>query len=283
MKSIMTLVLCAVVLVASLVGCGMSSGCEYGTTDDGLCNLCPEGTRPVTIWEKGGEGEMYHIDCVVDDAVDCDTTSGDTTDVSPDSSSNCTTDYECEDHDPCTTNFCENGTCGRRLIAQNLWTAACDDGNYCTVDKCNTLDAKLACNHEEWLPNCCILAAACDDDDARTVDKCEQYGDITEYRRCHHTPRDCNDYNVCTIDMLDQYQGCSHYDLDCDDGNACTTDTCDKDRGCVNELPSIYQEINAQNMCETWICDNPETGEMHLWLKGCDSAHECNPDTGECE
>jgi hypothetical protein len=68
----------------------------------------------------------------------------------------------------------------------------CDDGNPCTVDRCNPVTG--ACEH---------APVNCDDGDPCTADSCDPASG-----QCVHVPVDCDDQDPCTLDRCEPV-GCS--------------------------------------------------------------------------
>jgi len=71
----------------------------------------------------------------------------------------------------------------------------------------------------------------CDDDNVCTVDVCDSYDG------CKNIEHEClcEDYNDCTTEYCDPTQGCIYVTVSCDDGNSYTSDYCDSVAGCVHE------------------------------------------------
>jgi len=91
--------------------------------------------------------------------------------------------------------------------------SACDDGDVCTIDKC---DKKAGCLHSP-------ASGKCDDGDACTAN------DACSKGRCTGATKNCSDGNACTADTCDGTTAkCLHSNLvaPCDDGDKCTTTAC---------------------------------------------------------
>ncbi len=79
----------------------------------------------------------------------------------------------------------------------------------------------------------CILDSECDDGDACTVDRCDNVGTCL----CDNSaPTDCSDGLICTDDFCDSATGCANPGVAVDDGDGCTLDGCGETTG-VTHLP----------------------------------------------
>ena len=103
---------------------------------------------------------------------------------------------------------------------------ACDDGDACTVDKCDSGASK--CSNEP--------GADCDDKNACTADSCDK-----DKGECVNKPIEgsCDDGDACTEGDKCKIDGdkanCeAGAKKDCDDSNVCTDDSCDAQAGCAN-------------------------------------------------
>ena len=124
---------------------------------------------------------------------------------------------------------CPGDPCGK---------AGCDDGNECTIDRCNPVTG--ACMHR-GLPGCVrdlCFDVFCDDGDPCTDDTCDP-----ETGECIHNPIPGCGPNECD-------------GIDCDDGNPCTIDTCDPLTGDCR-----YEVFEG---CENAPCGDPEAGECDV-------------------
>jgi slime mold repeat-containing protein len=118
----------------------------------------------------------------------------------------------------------------------------CDDGDPCTVDRCDTTTGE--CVHppvncddlEPCTQDTCVSAAggcqfnpiqngtACDDQNP-----CTQ-ADACQAGKCAGAPLACDDQNACTYDQCENGT-CAHYPVDCNDNNSCTTEACNPATG----------------------------------------------------
>ena len=195
----------------------------------------------------------------------------------------------CSDNNVCTTgDQCVGGVCtgGPAL--------GCDDGNPCTIDRCDPSVAG-GCVHDP-APS----TTACDDGDACTVsDKC-QAGTCKA-----GTPRVCSDSNACTNDLCNAQTGCyfpprtgscddgtvcstasmcldgqcaATAMLDCDDGNPCTADTCHPTNGCQHAplangvTCDDHNPCSANDSCQSGVCASST-------VTVCDDNNDCTNST----
>jgi len=125
---------------------------------------------------------------------------------------------ECDDGDPCTQDFCEANV-GCKAVPK---TGTCDDGNPCTEgDKCFGGVCKGSTPTE------------CDDGNLCTDDLCNakvEGGCVFEFNTAP-----CEDDDPCSISACNK-GACVPSGLDCDDGNVCTIDICEGDEGCTHTL-----------------------------------------------
>jgi len=76
------------------------------------------------------------------------------------------------------------------IVDNNLNIDACDDGNPCTIDKCDATTNK-----------CVHTGVQCVDNDICTINKC--VNGVCDYSE----KKNCNDNNPCTIDSCDATLG----------------------------------------------------------------------------
>lgn len=114
----------------------------------------------------------------------------------------------------------------------------CDDGNPCTIDKC---DGRGGCIH---MPG----DGACDDGRACTEN------DSCTSGRCAGEPVRCSDENPCTDDRCDETLGCvsENNTSACDDGDACTLDDRCEEGVCT---AGAGRSCEDGNPCTDDICD----------------------------
>ncbi len=177
----------------------------------------------------------------------------------------------CDDTSACTENDrCEAGTC----VADPV---TCDDGDPCTTNSC---DPDTGCVET-------LNTAVCEDGNACTT------GDICADGECASGgPTNCDDGNLCTIDVCDDVVGCVHLPNRnpccegttsiCDDGDPCTTDICDPESGaCFYENNAA--SCNDGNACTTGdVCaDGACTGTAITCNDGDPCTDDvCNPASG---
>ena len=123
----------------------------------------------------------------------------------------------------------------------------CDDGNACTVGRCDAADGNGKCVFDAK-DGCCTSNSDCNDGSACSADTCKD--GICSYASaggagCCAVPKDCDDGLGCTADACDaKFQckyavigkGCCNDVDDCDDDKKCTVDTC-TDHKCSNVMP----------------------------------------------
>jgi len=132
----------------------------------------------------------------------------------------------------------------------------CDDGDPCTTDTCENIDAdgNGECDNTDIE---CPTGQVCDGGTCKTP--CD-------------TDADCDDGDACTDDACDD-GFCSDEPTDCDDGNDCTTDTCDADTGCANTPDDAACDDDL-------FCNGEETCDADT---GCvDGAEPCDADDEVC-
>jgi hypothetical protein len=145
--------------------------------------------------------------------------------------------------------------------------APCDDGEVCTVSEACTVGV------------CLGDPLTCDDGDACTDEVCEAgVGCVTAYNQAS-----CDDGLLCTDGDLCQEGACvPTADTNCDDGDVCTIDLCDDLAGCVH-LPTQNACCTGEtstctdgNPCTTATCDEVTGGCIHLVnTAACDDANAC--------
>ncbi len=213
-------------------------GCQHDPLNSGTCN---DGD-PCTVGDACSAGACQPGGGTLDCANTNDCTSDSC--VAGEGCVNAKlTGTDCSDDNLCTLgDICQNGVC------QPGSGDDCDDDNLCTNDSCNP---STGCTNT---PN----STYCNDDDpCTTIDICQ---DVAGEGVCvGTTPRNCNDYNVCTTDYCDfdnpdaETNGCVYdYNEDAcaDDGNICTDDVC---------IQGQCQHVNNSDPCSD--DDNPCTDD----------------------
>ena len=179
----------------------------------------------------------------------------------------------CGDDLICTDDICDPDMHGP-LACSNPPVVCPDDGNACTIERCDATDG------------CVADPLDCPDDgNACTVERC----DTTD--GCVDDPLDCpDDGNACTVERCDTTDGCVDDPLDCpDDGNACTVERCDTTDGCVDDPLDCPDDGNA---CTVERCDTtdgcvddpldcPDDGNA-CTVERCDTTDGCVDDPLDC-
>ncbi len=202
-------------------------------------------------------------------------------------------ELECEDANPCTENLCdsvdgcvfepafddevcddgsectENDVCYRGDCAGDA--ISCDDENECTDDSC---DPSAGCVNDNNTESC-EDGDACTDGDICVDGECEPGGETN-----------CNDGNICTIDVCDTLAGCYHLSTEnpccigqtsvCDDGDPCTDDLCDGDGGCDYQANTATCD-DGDACTDTDVCFEETCGGEEIT---CADTNQCTRD--EC-
>ena len=147
----------------------------------------------------------------------------------------------CDDGDVCTS----GEVCADAACQKGAPTLECDDGNSCTTDAC---DSKTGCVHTG------LSGAPCSDGNECTEDDACLSGE------CSGAERDCDDSDVCTLDLCVPGLDCVYKSIAalCLDDNPCTDEDCDAELGCVypfNTVPcSDGSACTAQDTCTGGAC-----------------------------
>lgn len=265
--------------------CDKVKGCTFTNNDTNSCtdnSLCTSGdhckaglcvTSPVTCPDDGnvcttavcvpatGCGQTFNT-LACDDANLC--TTGDVC-----AAGVCAgTPKSCDDANVCTSDLCNPST-GACMSAPN--TAACDDGNQCTVaDTC----AAGACTGG--------TARVCNDNNPCTDDSC------SPTTGCVFTPNNanpCSDGSLCTTGDHCAQGSCVSTPVVCpDDSNVCTTASCSPATGCgqtFNTAPCDDLDLCTTNdVCGEGQC-KPGTAKDCSDSNVC-TTDSCEPATGAC-
>lgn len=211
-------------------------------------------------WDNGAPNPSNTCEsCVVlvdrahftaDDSATCDDGNGCTIDDTC-LDGRCTSEpMICDDLDPCTIDACDRGACvfadapekcGEDPCEATATRPApdCDDDNACTDDRCQ---AFVGCVNEP-LNHTLEEPALCDDTSACTT------GDHCEEGACVGAPLDCDDGDLCTVDICRPSGGCDHPSIAslCADTNPCTDERCDAAQGCVYPFNTV--PCDDQSLC----------------------------------
>ena len=235
--------------------------------------------------------------CVAGSVLDCDDKNP-CTDDSCDPKSGCVNTAnvaDCEDGNPCTlgdkcnSTYCTHGT-----------NKACNDGNLCTADKCDTVTGlcvfdpgpmnSTSCDADG---NACTLGDACQDGAcaAGAPKVCADSNPCTDNQcdtatgscKFPFNSAGCNDGDLCTTGDICSSGTCAGTKTSCVDGTLCTDDSCDAATGnCVhNGVPhegaSCASEGDGSvctltDLCVGGVCTGSNT-------KSCDDGEQCTTDS----
>lgn len=219
--------------------CDPAKGCvtSYNTAD------CSD-NDPCTLVDKCSNGA-----CVGTGALKCDDGKPCTADSCV-KGAGCLNDpvkdgTTCDDGNACSTgDQCVGGVC------KSSGGKTCpDDGNDCTVSRCDPLQGSVCTVENDNTAKC-------------QVDKCHQFTQCTNGTCPTGAVIDCDDGNPCTVDGCDGATGCTHTNdaaAKCSDGNVCTVN--DK---CVNK-----ECVGTPMECQP--------------IDDCHVAGTCNDKTGQCD
>ncbi len=260
-------------------GAGICSGAVPNPCDDGvgctedLCNeaadVCINNPMDAAcdngLFCDGTETCDAVLDCQPGTPVDCDDADICTDDACNEDSNACdnvfdpTNDPSCviaecgngvvEEGEQCDDGNTVGGDCCSAECAFEAAGAACDDGQFCTLE--DVCDGAGVCGGS--VPNTCDDGVGC------TTDSCDEAGDI-----CVNTPDDaacdnglfCDGTETCDA-VLDCQPGTP---VDCDDADICTDDACNEDS---NACDNVFDPTNDPS-CVIAECGNGvlEEGEQ---------------------
>ncbi|MBM4396307.1 MAG: hypothetical protein FJ087_11510 [Deltaproteobacteria bacterium] len=254
--------------------CVPIGGCTHEATDDAPCDDGNPCTR--NDYCKAGQ-------CKVGAYVLCDDSNPCTDDACAKETGGCAlvpNQAECEDGDVCSDgDRCSGGMCvGGPAIA-------CDDGNACTEDAC---DSAQGCVHPV-LPGCqpCQADDDCTDDgNPCTAERClpDRAGDL----KCTNEPltgEPCDDKKACTVGDACADGACvPGPQKACEDGNPCTDDACDAATGQCAPGPN-QRACDDNNGCT--VADTCKAGACAGAPIPCSDGNPCTSDgcvpaTGAC-
>ncbi len=211
----------------------------------------------------------------------------------------------CDDGDVCNGNaFCTKASC---IVGQ---PPDCDDGNPCTIDKCDPI---TGCSHAAHTGECtdgnaCTIqdgcasgscvgkALNCDDDNPCTFDGCSiDTGCVSQ-----PTPGFCSDGDLCTVDDTCSVGVCIGQKKDCDDGKPCSVDACDagacthhdsasEDTACEDGNACTLGDICQGGVCKSGVtidcsdgndCTDDTCDTTSGFCKSVDNAKPCDTGTG---
>ncbi len=278
--------------------CTVNDVCADGTCQPGIPRDCDD-LNPCTDDSCDPDTGCVHVNntepCADGDCCTVD-------DVCADGACQPGAPRDCDDLDPCTDDSCDPVTCC--VYEHN--TAACDDGNDCTMnDTCSAgaclgepLDADgdgyaaEACGYDdcddgdfdinpgvfEGPMNTPICLDGIDNDCDDLIDVADATCDIcNEDANCDDDDV-CNGLETCVAEVC-----LTGTPLDCDDLEVCTDDSCDPAAGCThvnNNIPCIDGDACTDgDVCEGGAClpGAPlECDDLNLCTDdSCDSASGC--------
>ena len=185
----------------------------------------------------------------------------------------------CDDGNPCTDDTCDS-TVG---CVHTPNTAVCDDGNLCT--EIGTCDGgvcqpgkAITCDDEDvCTDNTCAPAIGCVF--THNTALCDDGNpctspDVCSGGICGGGPVDCGDGNICTDDGCDPVTGCVHTPntASCDDGNACTVADACAGGACQ---PGAPVSCNDGNVCTDDGCDPVDGCDHTPNTVPCDDNNAC--------
>ena len=281
--------------------CDPTMGCQHANADSKPCddgNVCTQGDSC-----SGGA-------CAGGGAKSCDDGMSCTTDTCQavlgcqhaQNTEPCDDDNACSSGDACWQGTCIGG--GK---------PACNDGNACTNDACNsktgctyTANSKLcsdgsactvgdSCSGGACKPGSTIT---CDDKNPCTTDSCapsvgcvfvnnslacNDASSCTDYDvcaggKCAGTAKNCDDKNLCTTDTCDDKTGCAYANntAGCSDGNPCTVkDACTGGK-CAGGKPNSCDDGNpcTADLCDTkWGCLHDAAANLNV---ACNDGSSCS-------
>ncbi|HEY6558770.1 MAG TPA: hypothetical protein VI072_15910 [Polyangiaceae bacterium] len=234
------------VAVAAGTPCTDGNACNGAETCNAV-GACTAGLAPVV-----DDGNPCTVDA-------CDPVAGATHTPRP-------VGVDCGDANVC--NGAETCTVAAECVASG--PPVIDDGNPCSVDRC---DAALGVLHEPALPGTsCANANICDGNEVCGASANCLAG----------TPVPVNDSNPCTSDACDPIAGVIHTPApagtSCSDGNACNgTESCGASGTCA---PGVVPVLDDGNPCTADACD-AAVGVTHVPLmagSACSDSNYCNGD-----
>jgi len=162
----------------------------------------------------------------------------------------------------------------------------CDDNNVCTKDTCSAgvcvfTPIDIPASNDKCVLSLCdknngpyTRNVDCDDKNPCTADSCDSTNG-----QCVHKGKTCDDNNACTQDSCSADTGnCINTPITCTDSNACSKDTCDAVKGCVNTPKFDIKQLQTDDKCNTYVCDN-SNGQLIKTAVNCNDNNPCTIDT----
>ncbi|KAM9990402.1 hypothetical protein ACTFIY_006439 [Dictyostelium cf. discoideum] len=177
----------------------------------------------------------------------------------------------CTSTEPCTVGLCTPGV-GCSVVPKN-----CVNDNHCTQDSCNsTLNA---CQHDpiQDCVNCAYIGCV-------TTDYCNEQVCSADGRSCENKPKNCDDFNFCTLDScsngvciytrIDNCVNCTGPGIGCITTDQCNPNVCSPDgNSCM---------IQPKNCSDGDACSDPSCvsgGICMLTPVNCDDGDDCTFDS----
>ncbi len=165
----------------------------------------------------------------------------------------------CKDNNECT----QNETCDEHNQCRGENVVCPDDGNPCTIKRCNSSVGCVVENKADGV-SCEVDANPC------TVGTCES-------GLCQEAALPCDDGIPCTATDCDTSTGKCLYTPDdsiCDDGNPCTEDFCERTAGCTH--PSLHDFPACDD-------EDPSTGPDVCFRGNCIGFEPTTSAVGSCD
>ncbi len=173
----------------------------------------------------------------------------------------------CDDGNKCTL----SDTCGQGACVPGA-SAKCDDGDACTSDSCNPSDGKCLFAPKVGCGGNCSNAADCSDGNACTDDQCSG-------GKCAFPSNtaNCDDSNPCTSGDSCSGGSCKGGAAkNCDDTNPCTNDACNAADGTCSHInnSATCSDNNACTLGDACVAGSCKSGAA----KSCDDTNPCTND-----
>ena len=201
------------------------------------------------VHPDGAESPHHAPACQNQKDDDCDGL----TDAEDDDCDECSSDAECDDFNHCTDDRCDlaSGTCGHEPTQNPGF-----EGGFMDPSCNNRIDDDCDGLADSADPDCkaCLTDIDCDDSNPCTTDEC---GEVT----CIYTNAAdgtlCDDRLYCTLDDSCHSGTCIGQARNCDDANVCTLDVCNEDLDqCEHPVQPIPGAEGPSDTCQNAIDDD---------------------------